>query len=86
MTDIQHKKQRSFIKTFADLLQRFICIVARFIFKKIIYGEKGQKVPPVENLILLDPASILAMKVRTRKVTSVEVVKAFIERIKVSRG
>lgn len=79
----EHKKQKPFFKTFADLLQRFICIVARFVFKKV-YGEKGEKVPIVENLLLLDPATVLAFKIRTRKVTSVEVVKAFIERIKVS--
>jgi fatty acid amide hydrolase 2 len=48
-----------------------------------VYGEKGDKVPPVKNLLLLDPATVLAMKIRTRKVTSVEVVKAFIERIQV---
>ena len=84
MTGNQHKKQRPIFKTFADLLQRLICIVARFVFKKI-YGEKGEKVPPVENLLLLDPASVLAMKIRTRKVTSVDVVKAFIERIKVRK-
>lgn len=77
------KKQRPFYKNIADLLHRFICIVARFIFRKI-YGEKGDKVPPVKNLLLLDPATVLAMKIRTHKVTSVEVVNAFIDRIKVS--
>lgn len=83
MSESQKKKQRPFYKTVADLIHRFLCIISRFIFRKI-YGEKGEKVPPVKNLLLLDPATVLAMKIRTRKVTSVEVVKAFIERIKVS--
>lgn len=81
MTDI---KKKSFSKIIVHLFQRFITIVARFLFKNVIYGEKGQHVPPVKNLLLLEPASVLAMKIRTRKVSSVEVMKAFIERIQVS--
>jgi hypothetical protein len=77
-------KQKSFLMTIAHLIHRFLCIVARFIFQNIIYREPGQKVPPVKNLLLLDSASALALKIRTKKVTSVEVVQAFIDRIKVS--
>lgn len=75
---------KSIWTTIVSLIHRFICLVARFIFQNIIYREPGQKVPPVKNLLLLDTASTLALKIRTRKVTSVEVVEAFIERIKVS--
>lgn len=80
MTDV---KKRSLIKTVINIIHRFIVIIGRFIFKNIIYGEKGRQVPPIHNLLLLDPASVLAMKIRTRKVSSVEVMKAFIERIQV---
>lgn len=82
MSQEQPNKKRQFFKTIANIIHRFICLIARFIFTKI-YGEKGNKVPPVKNLLLLDPATVLAFKIRTRKVTSVEVVKAFIERIEV---
>jgi hypothetical protein len=61
-------KQRSFGKVVANLLQRFINVFARFIFKHVIYGEKGQSMPPIKNLLLLEPASVLAMKIRTKKV------------------
>lgn len=37
--------------------------------------------PPIKNLLLLESATALAMKIRTRKITSLEVMKAFIERI-----
>lgn len=82
MGEKQPNQTRQFFKAIANIIHRFICLIGRFIFKKV-YGEKGDKVPPVKNLLLLDPATVLAMKIRTRKVTSVEVVKAFIERIQV---
>jgi hypothetical protein len=77
------EKRRSFPKIVLNLIHRFITIVARFIFKNVIYGEKGKVVPPVKNMLLLEPASVLAMKIRTQKVSSVEVMTAFIDRIKV---
>ncbi|KAG5681221.1 hypothetical protein PVAND_010675 [Polypedilum vanderplanki] len=70
------------IMNILNSIHRFLTLVARFIFKYLIYGEKGKIVPPIKNLLLLEPASVLAMKIRTQKVTSVEVVRAFIERIK----
>lgn len=78
MADI---KRRGIAKTIANIIHRFVVLFLRFVFKNIIYNGKGQTVPPIENLLLLEPASTLAMKIRTRKVTSVEVMKAFIERI-----
>lgn len=77
-------KQKTVLLTIVHLIHRFLCIVARFIYQNIIYREPGNRVPPVKNLLLLDSATTLALKIRTRKVTSVEVVEAFIERIKVS--
>jgi hypothetical protein len=61
-------KKRSLGKVIANLLQRFINVFARFMFKNVIYGEKGQTMPPIKNLLLLEPASVLAMKIRTKKV------------------
>lgn len=77
-------KKRPLFKTVLNIIHRFIVVLLRFVFKHIIYPGKGQTVPPIRNLLLLEPASVLAMKIRTRKLTSVEVMKAFIERIEVN--
>lgn len=61
-------KKRSFGKIFANILQRFIVVIARFFFKNVVYSEKGQSMPPIKNLLLLEPATVLAMKIRTKKV------------------
>ncbi|KAL7034055.1 hypothetical protein ACKWTF_007831 [Chironomus riparius] len=74
-------RRRPFFKTILNIVHRFVVLILRFIFKNIIYGEKGQSVPPIKNLLLLEPATTLAMKIRTKKITSVEVMQAFIERI-----
>ncbi|XP_076655334.1 fatty-acid amide hydrolase 2 [Halictus rubicundus] len=50
------------------------------------YDSKAQKVPPVNNDLLLLSASELAHKIRTKKVSSLEVVSAFIERAKEVNG
>jgi fatty acid amide hydrolase 2 len=83
MTEV---KRKSFGKTIGNIIHRFVAIIVRFIFKNFIYGEKGNKVAPIKNLLLLDPANTLAMKIRTKKATSVEVMKAFIERIQVVKN
>lgn len=60
--------KKSFGKIFANLLQRFLSVIMRFLFKNVIYSEKGQSMPPIKNLLLLEPATVLAMKIRTKKV------------------
>src|SRR5690349_23761482 len=61
-------KKRSLAKVFANILQRFIVLIARFLFKNVFYSEKGQSMPSIKNLLLLEPATVLAMKIRTKKV------------------
>lgn len=78
-------KPRPLWKTILNIVHRFVLLLLRFVFKNIIYPGKGQTVPPIKNLLLLEPATTLAMKIRTGKISSVEVVKAFIERIEVSK-
>lgn len=46
------------------LLQTFI----RFIFR-LIYGTKGERVPPITDPILLESASSLARKIRSQEVS-----------------
>lgn len=62
------QKQRSFTKIIANLLQKFVVVFMRFLFKNVIYSEKGQSMPSIKNLLLLEPATVLAMKIRTKKV------------------
>lgn len=58
----------------------FDCLV-HLIFG-LYYDATCKKVPPIKNDILLMSASELANKIRMRKLSSLEVVKAFIERAK----
>lgn len=66
------------------VLQIFFAAVQVFI-KGILwpfFGGPGEKIPPISNNLLLYSASTLAHKIRTKKVSSYEVVQSFIERIK----
>ena len=58
--DMKHICQR--------LLFRFIEIISN-VFFWIVYHGSGEKMPPVENLLLLDTASALAHKIRNKKVS-----------------
>ena len=64
------------------LLAFVIGYVANLIYAFIYEADKtDKKIPPITNVLLLDSASVLASKIRQKKVTSVEVVEAFIDRI-----
>uniref|UniRef100_A0A0P4W2Q6 Amidase domain-containing protein n=2 Tax=Scylla olivacea TaxID=85551 RepID=A0A0P4W2Q6_SCYOL len=69
-----------------DLLLRTIRLVlegaSRLIFGIMYYGSTHTPLPPITNLVLLESATALATKIRTKKLTSEEVVKSFIARIK----
>ncbi|XP_066968821.1 fatty-acid amide hydrolase 2 isoform X1 [Macrobrachium rosenbergii] len=56
-------------------------IISRLVFWIVYRGNQHTPLPPITNLILLDSASTLAVKIRTRKLTSEEVVRSFIARI-----
>ncbi|KAK6629980.1 hypothetical protein RUM43_003801 [Polyplax serrata] len=47
-----------------------------------IFGRPGEKLPPIQNSLLLCSATDLAHQIRTKKVTSLKVVESFIDRIK----
>ncbi|CAO1412679.1 unnamed protein product [Diamesa tonsa] len=74
-------KKQSLAIILTNLIFRLVGLIARFFFKNVIYGKKGPAVSFSSNLLLLEPASKIALKIRTRKVTSVQVLKTFIERI-----
>ncbi|KAL6424911.1 hypothetical protein ACFW04_010053 [Cataglyphis niger] len=73
---------------FCDIL-RYIIIQLHFLFDCIVdfifgiyYNRKAKKVPAVKNSLLLESAISLAEKIRTKKVTSEEIVRAYTERCK----
>ncbi|XP_034654757.1 fatty-acid amide hydrolase 2-A [Drosophila subobscura] len=53
----------------------------RFVFR-LIYGAKGESMPPIRDPILLESASSLARKIRNQELSSVQVLESFIRRIK----
>lgn len=61
------RKRMSFGKSVINIIHRLIILLIRMLCQ-FIYGEKGQSMPPIKNLILLDSAATLALKIRTKKV------------------
>uniref|UniRef100_A0A1Q3FKY0 Putative amidase n=2 Tax=Culex tarsalis TaxID=7177 RepID=A0A1Q3FKY0_CULTA len=78
---VDKRKPQPLLVTALNVAHKFLVLIVRW-FLRTIYGEHGQKVPPIRNLILMESATSLATKIRTRKLTSVEVMEAFIERCK----
>jgi hypothetical protein len=62
------KRHRSFFKIAMNIFIRFVIITVRMVMK-YIYGEKGAQMPPIKDLILLESATSLAHKIRTKKVS-----------------
>lgn len=58
----------SIILVALNLLHRFIGLCVRFILVKV-HGEHGNSMPAIDNLFLLDSATTLAEKIRTKKVS-----------------
>ncbi|GAB6030623.1 hypothetical protein CHUAL_007483 [Chamberlinius hualienensis] len=59
----------------------FVELISDLIFN-FIYKNRKIPLPPIKNLILLESATTIATKIRTRKIKSEEVVKAYVSRIK----
>ncbi|ALC41851.1 CG8839 [Drosophila busckii] len=59
------------------LLQTFFRIIFR-----LIYGTKGEHMPPITDPILLESATSLAKKIRNKELSSVQVLESFIRRVK----
>lgn len=63
-------------------LRLILDAISSVIFGIMYYGDSPTVLPPITNLILLESATALATKIRNKKLTSEEVVKSFIARIK----
>lgn len=57
----------SLVRTIMTVGHRFVLLVARCIFR-FVYGEKGAAMPPIRDLTLLESATSLAAKIRSKKV------------------
>ncbi|CAL1299385.1 unnamed protein product [Larinioides sclopetarius] len=68
-----------FWKAFS-VIHRLFDIVLHFLFK-ITYFGKRDELPPINNLLLLEPATNLATKIRKKKLKSVDLVNLYISRI-----
>ncbi|XP_034477712.1 fatty-acid amide hydrolase 2 [Drosophila innubila] len=55
--------------------------ISRFFFR-LIFGAKGERMPPITDSILLESATSLATKIRNQQLGSVQVLESFIRRIK----
>lgn len=62
-----------------NFVHRFLMLSVRFVMTKY-YGEHGESMPPIDDLILLESATALAEKIRTKKVSCVDVMHSFIAR------
>lgn len=65
--DASAVKKPSIFVVALNLFQRFLCLCVRFVVVKV-HGEHGQSMPPIDDLLLLESASSIAEKIRTKKV------------------
>ena len=50
------------------LVFRIVEVISNVLFW-VVYHGSGEKMPPIQNLLLLDTATAIAHKIRTRKVS-----------------
>lgn len=73
------QQQEPLKKVIIRLVHRFLMVVFRLFFIAV-NGRKGKQMPPITDLILMESATSLATKIRTGKLTSVQVMSSFIQR------
>lgn len=59
---------RQYSRAALRIIQGVIEVVVHWLFG-FVYGGPGESMPPIRNLILLDSASTIALKIRTGKVS-----------------
>lgn len=65
------------IRAVLRLLHFFLCT-----FLWVVKSSKKERLPPIRDPLLLEPATVLAAKIRTRKVKSEVIVQAYVDRIR----
>lgn len=66
--ETDHVERPSILLIGLNFLSRFLCLCVRFILIKR-HGEHGPKMPPIDDLLLLESATSIAEKIRTKKVS-----------------
>ncbi|XP_014205027.1 fatty-acid amide hydrolase 2 isoform X2 [Copidosoma floridanum] len=75
-------KMRNIVKI-VNLIHTLVQFVARGFFLLVAYlSGPAESQPPIKDLTLLHSATVLALKIRTRQLSSESVVRSYIERIK----
>lgn len=72
---------RTYLDTFYQMMFRLLDLFIHKMFT-MFYGQGYEKPPPISDMILLESAGEIAFKIRSKKITSVEVLESFIARIK----
>ncbi|KAF7380722.1 hypothetical protein HZH66_014098 [Vespula vulgaris] len=82
-TKHKNQKKMSSGRQILSLIHRFIEFIARGIFTLAAYiGGPAESQPPIKDLTLLHNATTLAFKIRNKQLSSEEVVRSYIDRIK----
>jgi fatty acid amide hydrolase 2 len=68
------------------ILRILIDFLTNLIYGWIYEGDRVTRLPPIQDVVLLDPATVLADKIRTQKITSVEVLEVYFKRINEVNG
>ena len=55
-------------KFFYALMRIILESISKFIYFLMYFGSESEVLPSIKNLTLLEPASVLALKIRTKKV------------------
>lgn len=67
MSEVEGYSKHKFIRNVFRIIHSFVEVIMRFLLR-LVYGGPGELMPPIKNLILLESASSLALKIRTKKV------------------
>lgn len=63
----ENSQDEPFIWRILILLHRYLCVFLRLVMVKF-YDERGQSMPPIDDRLLLEPATSIAEKIRTKQV------------------
>lgn len=76
----KHSTVKTYTRHFLKFIGAFLEIFFHWLFSLVYSGSKIS-MPPINDLLLLESATSLAHKIRTRKIKSSEVLQSFIDRI-----
>lgn len=66
---VTNTQSTSFIQRTLNVLHRYMCHIVRFVMVKL-YGKHGESVPPIDDKLLLESATSIAEKIRTKQVSN----------------